>query len=258
VLNTEAFPDNKPIGIHLKIDTGMHRLGFEETSINKLIDLIQSCPKIEVRSVFSHLAGSDNPELDYFTKEQLQQFEQISQQIIQSFPYPILRHISNSAAITRFPEAQYDMVRLGIGLYGVASDTNLQAELKTVSQLKTIISQIKRISKGESVGYNRAFVADRDMQIATIPIGYADGYSRRFSQGVGQVMIHDHLLPIIGNVCMDMCMIDLQEIEAQEGDEVIIFGERPSIIDLAKSIGTIPYELFTSISQRVKRIYVQE
>ncbi|RLD46554.1 MAG: alanine racemase, partial [Bacteroidetes bacterium] len=163
-----------------------------------------------------------------------------------------------SAAITRFPKSQYEMVRLGIGLYGIASDKEKQNNLNIVSKLKSIISQIKHIKAGESVGYNRAFIAKHNMTIATIPIGYADGFDRRFSQGNGYVIINGENAPIIGNVCMDMCMIDLSGINAKEGDEVCIFGENPSIIELARSINTIAYELLTSISPRVKRVYIHE
>jgi alanine racemase len=169
-----------------------------------------------------------------------------------------MRHVANSAAISRFPDAQYDMVRLGIALYGIASDINIQKNLRVVSSLKTIISQIKTIKKGDSVGYNRAFIADNDMRIATIPIGYADGFDRRFSQGKGSVFINGQEAPIIGNVCMDMCMLNIGNIELNEGDEVSIFGENPNIQSLAKRINTIPYELLTSISARVKRIYIHE
>ena len=258
ILKSRAFPSNKPIGIHIKIDTGMHRLGFEEAEIEELIKKLKNNSKIQIKSIFSHLAASDDKNFDTFTTTQLNTFENISTQIINKFEYPIMRHISNSAAISRFPNAQYDMVRIGIGLYGVASDSDIQQNLKIVSRLKTIISQIKHIKKGESVGYNRAFIAPNDMKIATIPIGYADGFDRRFSNGIGKLMINGTLAPIIGNVCMDMCMIDINNIEAEEGDEVCIFGENPSIIELAKSINTIAYELLTSISPRVKRIYLHE
>ena len=258
ILNTRAFPSNKPIGIHIKIDTGMHRLGFDSSDIAKLVDKLKNNSKILIKSIFSHLAASDNSEFDDFTKSQLNIFEEASNQITENFDYPIMRHISNSAAISRFPEAQYDMVRLGIGLYGIASDKKTQNKLKIVSHLKSIISQIKHIKAGESVGYSRSFIADKDMTIATIPIGYADGFDRRFSQGKGYVMIKGEKAPIIGNVCMDMSMIDINNIKVSEGDEICIFGENPSIIELADNINTIAYELLTSISPRVKRVYIHE
>ncbi len=258
LLNSRAHPLNKPIGIHIKIDTGMHRLGFMPEEIEKLIEKLASNPKIIIKSIFSHLAASDDSNFDDFTNQQIYTFEKYSSIIQRKFNYHIPKHLANSAAISRFPQAQFDMVRLGIGLYGVASDTAIQKNLQVVSRLKSIISQIKTINKGESVGYNRAFVAKRRMRIATIPIGYADGFDRRFSQGNASILVNNNLCKIIGNVCMDMCMIDLGDTEAFEGDEVIIFGDNPSIQTLSKAIQTIPYEILTSISARVKRIYIQE
>ncbi len=258
ITNSRALPSNKPIGVHIKLDTGMHRLGFEDEDIIELIKKLKTSNKIIIKSIFSHLVASDDSNFDDFTKQQLSTFKKLSKQIADEFEYPIILHIANSAAINRFPEAQFDMVRQGIALYGVGSDAESQKKLKPVSKLKTIISQIKNIKKGESVGYSRAFIADKDMRIATIPIGYADGYNRLFSKGVGKLMIKGKLLPIIGNICMDMCMVDLQDCDAKEGDEICIFGENPSIVQLAKDINSIPYEILTSISQRVKRIYIQE
>lgn len=258
ILESRPLPSNKPIGIHIKLDTGMHRLGFESQDIIELITKLKASNRMIVKSVFSHLAASDESSFDEFTKQQISIFENLSKKITIEFEYPILLHIANSAAISRFPNAQFDMVRQGIALYGVGVDPKTQKNLKAVSKLKTIISQIKTIHKGDSVGYNRAFVADKTMRIATIPIGYADGYDRRFSNGVGKVMIKGKLHTIIGNVCMDMCMINLLDTDAKEGDDVCIFGDNPNIMDLASSIDTIPYEILTSISQRVKRIYIQE
>ena len=258
LLNSESYPENKPIGIHIKIDTGMHSLGFDIEDTNQLIQRLNNNPKLIIKSVFSHLATSDDAGFDDFTRKQLAHFELESNKIIKEFDYPIIRHIANSAAISRFPEAQYGMVRLGISLYGIATDPNIQKQLKVVSTLKTIITQIKSIKKGESVGYSRAFIAAHDMRIATIPIGYADGFDRRFSQGKGKLLIKNKLVPIIGNVCMDMCMVDLEDLQIEQGDEVIVFGENPNIQTLAEQINTIPYELLTSVSSRVKRIYLQE
>ncbi len=253
-----AHPINKPIGIHIKIDTGMHRLGFMPSEIDKLIERLKSNQKIIIRSIFSHLAASDSNNYNEFTKQQISIYDKYSLKIQEEFDYKIIRHLANSAAITRFPQAQYDMVRLGIGLYGVASDKDVQNQLKVVSRLKSIVSQVKSINKGDSVGYNRAFIADKEMKIATIPIGYADGFDRRFSQGKAHVVINGEKCRIIGNVCMDMCMIDITNKNISEGDEVVIFGKKPSIQELANSIETIPYEILTSISSRVKRIYIQE
>ncbi len=258
LLQGESLPISNPIGIHLKLDTGMHRLGFDESEVDALIAQLKVMPNITIRSVFSHLASSEDPQSDQVTNSQIHLFDKISQKIQAAFDYSIMRHIANSAAISRFPEAQFDMVRIGIGLYGVGSDSNIQNNLKVVSTLKTIISQIKTLKKGDKVGYNGAFEAPESMRIATIPIGYADGFDRRFGLNRGKVLINGQILPIIGKVCMDMCMVDLQQVSANEGDEVCLFGDKLSITELANLIGTIPYELFTSISPRVKRIYLQE
>ncbi len=252
------IPSNKPIGIHLKIDTGMRRLGFEENDIDDLIERLSTNNKIIIRSVFSHLAASDEEVHDDFTLHQIKTFDQISKKITTSFEFPIIRHILNSAGISRFPDYHFDMVRLGIGIYGVASDKEIQPKLENVSSLKTTISQIKRINKGESIGYSRSHFSEKDMIIATLPIGYADGLNRRLSNGKGILKINDQNVPIVGNVCMDMCMVDISHIEAKEGDTVIIFGNEHPISELARHLDTIPYEILTSVSRRVKRIYFQE
>jgi alanine racemase len=246
------------IGIHLKIDTGMRRLGFDPAEVDALVLHLKENPMIRVLSVFSHLAASDNPELDDFTLQQLSIFRDASEKITHSFEYPILRHIGNTAAISRLPDAQFDMVRLGIGLYGISPIPEEQHHLHTVSTLKSSISQIKYVSATESVGYNRAWTADKDTTIGIIPIGYADGLSRRLSNGQGHLMVKGEVVPIIGNVCMDMCFIDITGINAREGDEVIIFGKEMPITHLAEEMGTIPYEILTGISRRVKRVYFEE
>ena len=252
------IPANKPIGIHLKIDTGMRRLGFEEKDIDELITRLKNNNKIIIRSVFSHLAASDEEVHDEFTLTQIKIFEHCSKKIIGSFDTPIIRHILNSAGISRFPDYHFDMVRLGIGIYGVASDKKLQHKLENVSSLKTTISQIKHIKKGESIGYSRSHMAQSDMIIATLPIGYADGLDRRLSNGKGVLKLHDQQAPIVGNVCMDMCMIDITNIQAKEGDSVVVFGDQHPINILAKQLDSIPYEILTSVSRRVKRVYFQE
>lgn len=254
----ERIGNIKPLNIHVKLDTGMHRLGMEEGDMEALINILSKNPDIKIKSIFSHLAGADNPELDFFTYEQIKRFESMSQMIMKVFPYPILRHIANSAAITRFPEAQYDMVRLGIGMYGIGVDEEEQQKLRYVHRLKTIITLTREIKKGESVGYNRNFIAKEDMTIGVIPIGYADGLNRRRGNGNGKVWVNGFLAPIIGNICMDMCMIDLSRIEFSEGDDVVIFGEEYSVNNIAKELGTISYEVFTTISTRVKRVFYQE
>lgn len=254
----ERIGSIKPLNIHIKLDTGMHRLGMEEKDMENLINILRKNPDIKIKSIFSHLAGADNPELDFFTYEQIKRFELMSQMIMKAFTYPILRHIENSAAITRFPEAQYDMVRLGIGMYGIGVDEEEQKKLRYVHRLKTIITLTREIKKGESVGYNRNFIAKEDMTIGVIPIGYADGLNRKRGNGNGKVWVNGFLAPIIGNICMDMCMIDLTGIEFSEGDDVVIFGEEYSVNNIAKELGTISYEIFTTVSTRVKRVFYQE
>ncbi|MFL5764584.1 MAG: bifunctional UDP-N-acetylmuramoyl-tripeptide:D-alanyl-D-alanine ligase/alanine racemase [Bacteroidia bacterium] len=248
----------KPIPIHLKLDTGMHRLGFEEDEVNELIVRISNNKHLTIRSVFSHLAASDEKEHDEFTWQQIKKLNAMSEKIKTHFNYPILKHILNSAGISRFPDAQFEMVRLGIGLYGIGANATEQAQLQNVSTLKTSISQIKNIPANETIGYSRKGFASRDIQIATVPIGYADGLSRKLSNGVGKMIVRGKPAPIIGNVCMDMCMIDITDIHANENDEVIVFGDAHPITQVARDIGTIPYEVLTNVSRRVKRVYYQE
>lgn len=241
--------------IHVKLDTGMHRLGFLEHETDLLIEKLKSQQTLKVSSVFSHLAGSDEEGLDYFTREQIEVFERTSQRIMQAFTYKIFRHILNSAGIERFSSAQYDMVRLGIGLYGISS---ANGTLRQVSRLKTVILQIKEIPANETIGYGRKYKATEAMKIAILPIGYADGIHRVLGNGAGKFYVNGKLAPVVGNICMDMCMIDLRGIDAREGDEVIVFGDEYPINEIAAQMKTIPYEVFTSISRRVKRIYYQE
>jgi alanine racemase len=243
--------------VHLKIDTGMHRLGFDSAEkIKKLVSKLVAQEEMVVRSVFSHLAGADEAIHDAFTRSQIQQFQQLSSLITERLPYPVFRHILNSAGIERFPEFQFEMVRLGIGLYGVSSCENQQ--IKSISRLKTSVSQIRKIGAGETVGYGRKGLATRDSEIAVLPIGYADGYDRRLSNGVGKVFVNGNTVPVIGNICMDMCMIDVTGLQVAVGDEVELMGSHILVNDMAKTIGTIPYEILTGISQRVKRVYLQE
>lgn len=256
--NRIAGREDKPLAVHIKLDTGMHRLGFEEHELNELIVRIKNNRNIIVRSVFSHLAGSDEQEHDDFSRTQIRRLSEMSERIAEHFDYPVLRHILNSAGIVRFPDAQFDMVRLGIGLYGIGTSQQEQNMLQNVSTLKTTISQIKTIPEKDTIGYSRKGVAKRNMQIATVPIGYADGLSRKLSNGRGKMMIHGKPAPIVGNVCMDMCMIDITDIPCSEGDEVIVFGEGYPITEVAKDLETIPYEVLTNVSRRVKRVYYQE
>lgn len=243
--------------VHLKLDTGMHRLGFDsEDKIERLIEKLIAQEQMVVRSVFSHLAGADESIHDEFTIGQVQQFLKFSSMIAEKLPYKVFRHILNSAGIERFPQFQFEMVRLGIGLYGVSACNN--GQIKSISRLKTSVSQIRKITAGQTVGYSRKGVIERDSEIAVLPIGYADGYDRRLSNGVGKVFVKGQIVPIIGNICMDMCMIDVTGLNITVGDEVELMGEHIPVSDIAESIGTIPYEILTGISQRVKRIYLQE
>ena len=281
------------VRIHIKLDTGMHRLGFTESELEPLIERLNKNPDLRVQSVFSHLAASEDPAEDDFTRNQISRFVLMSERITRILDYPILRHMLNSAGIRRFPEAQFDMVRLGIGLYGVDCDQAEQVRLRNVSTLKSVITQIKHIPAGETIGYNRMGKAGRDTVIAIVPVGYADGLNRRLGNGRGKLYIHGKPAPIIGNICMDLTMVDITEfydsserhasrvtchdedghasrvtrhdedghasrVTCQEGDEVIIFSDQHPVSELAEAIGTIPYEVLTGISRRVKRIYYYE
>ena len=242
--------------IHLKIDTGMHRLGFMAKDIPRLIEVLKKQKGLKVSSIFTHLAASESWLFDDFTQQQMNTFKQISEIIEGELNYSFLKHILNSAGIERFPDDLMDMVRLGIGLYGV-SPSNIDG-LRNVCTLKSTILQIKEISSSETIGYGRKEILDRDARIATIRFGYADGLDRQFGNRKGKVLINGQIAPIVGNVCMDLCMVDVTDIKASEGDTVILFGEELSVIELAESIETIPYEILTSISPRVKRIYIKE
>lgn len=242
--------------IHIKIDSGMHRLGFEPKDMEQLVARLKGQNQVKVRSVFSHLAGADETKFDAFTKQQIATFTACADLLQTSASHHILRHILNSAGIERFPEYQFDMVRLGIGLYGISAlpDVNL----KQVCALKTVILQIKTVKAGETVGYSRKGIINTDKRIAVIPIGYADGFDRKLGNGGGEVLVNGKRAKVIGNVCMDLCMIDVTDIEAKEGDQVEIFGDNLTISEVAGWLKTISYEVLTSVSRRVKRIYFQE
>ena len=250
--NITRFP------VHIELDTGMHRLGFDESDTNEMIIRIKNNKFIKVATVFSHLVASDELEHDQFTRDQIARFNKISMTLQSHFNYPIIRHILNSSGILRFPEAQFEMVRLGIGLHGIAATANEQRQLQMVATLKTTISQLKTVSAGDTIGYSRRGVAQRDMLIATVGIGYADGLSRRLGNGVGKMLVNGQLAPIVGSICMDMTMLDVTGMDVREGMEVIVFGQENSIIEIAQQLGTIPYEVLTGISERVKRVYYHE
>jgi alanine racemase len=247
-----------PVQVHIKLNTGMNRLGFSERDINGLVVRVKNNPQLQIASVFSHLATSEDESEDAFTRQQIAQFEKMSNTIISLFDYPITRHICNSFGIIRFPEAQYDMVRLGISLYGVAPESPIKNKLRHVSTLRTTITQMHSLKAGDTVGYGRAEKVTNEMRSATLPIGYADGLSRKNGNRQGSVLINGHRAPIIGNVCMDMCMVDVSGIPCKEGDDVIIFGEGYPIEEFAKNSEKISYEVLTNVSARVKRVYFQE
>jgi alanine racemase len=249
-----------PINVHIELDTGMHRLGFGEKDIEALIGRLgMPEPALRIRSFFTHLACSEDPEMDDFTRLQIDRFRSWSTRIKTALRRDdILCHILNSSGITRFPEAQMDMVRLGIGLYGISPEEEVQAHLQPVSRLKTRISQIKEIPAGDTVGYNRRWVAGRDSRIAIISIGYADGLNRHLGNGNGRVLVAGRQVPIIGSICMDMCFLDVTDVPCSEGDEVTIFGDVALLKQISEAAGTIPYEILTSVSPRVKRVYFQE
>ena len=251
-------PPTSPIGIHIKLDTGMHRLGFLPEDIDELLIRIKANDKIVIKSVFSHLAGSDDETFRDFTMQQINVFEEVSNKITAAFPYKIIRHILNSAGISRFTEYQHDMVRLGIGIYGIAPCKEDEGKLRNVISLKSTVVQIKEYEVGETIGYSRKGVITKPSRIGVIPIGYADGLKRQLGNGGASFYVNGKAAPIIGNICMDMCMIDLTDIECKENDTAILFDENHAVEDIAKACDTIPYEILTSISQRVKRIYYQE
>ncbi len=243
--------------VHIKFDTGMRRLGFDsEDELKKLLAKINKTNELFISSVFSHLAVSDDPDEDAYTLMQIDRFEQLAAVVQAGCDHPVMRHILNSSGIERFTDNQYEMVRLGIGLYGI-SVVNKKA-LMNVSTLKTTVSQLRIVRPGDTIGYGRKGVAMGDMVIATLPIGYADGFNRHLGNGVGKVWINGQLAPVVGNICMDMCMVDVTNIDVKEGDRVIVFGKELPASEMAEALGTIPYEIFTSVSQRVKRIYFQE
>jgi len=242
--------------VHIKIDTGMHRLGFEPAEIDQLIERLKSQKSVMIRSVFSHLSGADDAKFDDFTEEQIRKFKEVKEKIDNAFPHKIIYHILNSAGTERFSQYQFDMVRLGIGLYGISAVNSPKVE--EVCTLKTNILQIKRIPATETVGYSRKGTLKRDSVIGVLPMGYADGYNRKLGNGEGKILVNGQLIPTVGNICMDLCMIDLTDIEAQEGDIVTVFGKGYSFKNLATQLGTIPYEILSNVSRRVKRVYFRE
>ena len=257
-IKRNALPQNKPVKVHLKLETGMHRLGFQEDELDKLITRLKLNPLIYVQSVFSHLVGSDKPSLDDFTRAQIILLKQMAQKLKEGLEHPFMLHLLNSAGISRFPEAQFDMVRLGIGLYGISSHKETADRLRHVTSLRTEITQIKVVKAGESVGYNRSFVAESDRLIATVSVGYADGMFRLLGNGNFSLWVKGEAAPVVGDICMDMCMIDVTGMKVKEGDAVIVFNAEHPVTELATAAQTIPYEVLSRISRRVKRVYFHE
>jgi len=242
---------NKQIRIHIKFDTGMNRFGFNSNELNKLVSDLKKYPKLKIQSVCSHLAASDNSTEDSFTNTQFQVFDQVSSAFSKGINQLIDRHILNTNGVLRFSDKEYEMVRLGIGLYGISNDNNLQQ----VSTLKSVISQVRTIKEGSRVGYDASFVAKKDMKIGVVSFGYADGLNRKLSNKNGVLIVQNIACPIIGKISMDSCMINLKGTNAKIGDEVVIFGEDNTISSIANKLNTIPYEIFSSLNRRIKRVY---
>jgi len=242
--------------VHLKFNTGLNRLGFWENDVDYIVAQLTGLHEVKVTSIFSHLAASEDLNEREFTLKQLDRFAKIVSQLANQLGYTPFRHILNTSGIINYPEAQYEMVRSGIGLYGFGNDAKIDLELKPVATLKTVVSQIHKIEPGETVGYNRAFASKGFKITATLPLGHADGIGRQYGNGKAFVTVNGQKAVIIGNVCMDMIMIDITDIQCKEGDEVIVFGESSSAEEFANSAETISYELLTGISQRVKRFFI--
>lgn len=249
----------KDYPVHIKLDTGMHRMGFVEEELEEVMRVLNSTDAVRIASAFSHLATADCTDMDEYTLLQLDRFDRFTGYMLAESPRPFLRHVLNSAGILRFPQYHYDMARLGIGLYGVNTlPPEVEPPLSVVSTLRTVIIAIRQWKKGESIGYARRSVLERDSRIATIPIGYADGMNRHFGRGNITVKVNGKNAPTIGNICMDACMIDVTDIDCREGDVVEIFGPSASVYRLSDLLDTIPYEILTSVSPRVKRVYFRE
>jgi len=241
--------------IHLKFNTGLNRLGFAETDIVTILNCLNSSQAVHVKSLFSHLAASEDKDEKSFTENQIKSFKTIAEKVSHALGYQPLLHQTNTSGILNYPEAHFNMVRCGIGLYGFGNNSEINKNLKPIATLKTSISQIHTIKKGNSLGYNRAYIANKNTRTATLPIGHADGIGRQYGNGNGFVFINNKKAKIIGHVCMDMIMVDVTTISCKEGDEAIVFGPNHSAKNLAESVNSISYEVLTSVSQRIKRIF---
>lgn len=243
--------------VHIKFNTGLNRLGFGENEVDSVLETLNRSPEVKIASIFSHLAASEDLNEKTFTLGQIETFKRIAKAIENKLGQVICKHTLNTSGIINYPEAQFDMVRSGIGLYGFGNDAEIDRQLRPVATLKTIISQIHSVSPKESVGYNRAYISSKERMTATLPLGHADGIGRQYGNGKAFVSVNGNKAPIIGNVCMDMIMIDITGLNCQEGDEVVIFGENPTANEMATGAKTISYELLTGISQRVKRVCIE-
>ena len=253
-LKTAKEGGQRDYPVHIKFNTGLNRLGFSEEDVDFIAEEIKRSGSIKIVSTFSHLAASEDKNEQAFSLEQIESFKNLSGALLDRLGYAPIRHMLNTSGIINYPEAQFEMVRSGIGLYGYGNQAETDAALKPVATLKTVISQIHQIKADESVGYNRAFKSSRAIKSATLPIGHADGIGRQYGKGKGVVTINNKKAPILGNVCMDMIMVDVTEIDCKEGDEAIVFGTEKSAEKFASNAGTISYEILTAISQRVKRV----
>lgn len=242
--------------IHIKFNTGLNRLGFNENDSKEIIDTLNKTNAVKVKSIFSHMAASEDLNEKEFTLSQIQSFKNIISVFENNLGYSVLKHMCNTSGILNYPEAHFDMVRSGIGLYGFGNSAEQNKNLKPIASLKSVISQIHHINKGESLGYNRGFVAKNPVKTATIPVGHADGIGRQYGKGKGFVTINNQRAYILGNVCMDMIMVDVTAIDCEEGDEVIVFDNTYTAEALASSASTISYEILTAISQRIKRTFI--
>lgn len=243
--------------VHIKLETGMHRLGFEEGELKQLISYLKAQPEIYIKSVYSHLATADDP-TNPFAQTQIDTFEKLSSLLEEELPYDFMKHILNSEGAASYPNAAYDMVRLGIGMYGISSNVQFQDKLTSCFKWKSSVSQVKNLDVGDSLGYGQAFTATKPMQSATIPVGYADGFRRSLGNSKGSVYINGTKCPVLGNVCMDMIMVDVTGLNVSPGDAVEIIGAHCSIQNYAQLLGTIPYEVLTSFSQRLPRVYIND
>jgi alanine racemase len=247
----------KDYPVHINFNSGLNRLGFGTKDLPFVISKLKSSQAIKVAAIFSHLAASEDPKERDFSQKQIRDFRGFAEKLETQLTYKPLWHLCNTSGVLNFPEAHFDMVRCGIGLYGFGNSAKEDLQLKPIAALKTVISQIHSIQKGDSVGYNRAFKANKTEKTATLPIGHADGIGRQYGNEKGYVMIHGQKAPIIGNVCMDMIMVKVTDIDCSEGDEVLVFGSDAPVTTLAESVDTISYEILTAISQRVKRVYLK-